>query len=454
MENYDLIVIGAGSAGSACAEKSNKNGLRVALIERDALGGTCLNYGCDPTKSALHSALVLHHAKQGLRYGLDIPEASVNWDDLKERIQMIQETFRGGTKKEAREQMRERGLALIIGEAAFVSEHEIQVNGQLLQADHILIATGTEPAVPTIPGIAECGFITNKDVFNLPILPKSLAIMGGGPVGVEYSQFFARLGTDVHLFEPSEQILSEDDPELAAELAEILAQEQVHIYTQAKVTAVEPTENGKRLTISYDNGYEERLEFEALLVAVGRKSAISALNLKEIGVEVENDLIQTDESLRTNISHIWAAGDVTSKYPFTHVAWRQGSHVAKNILDGEARPFNFDIIPWVTYTEPELAHVGQLEAELQEANIQYRVINLPMEKMARAIATGQRNGRIKLFIGDNDQILGGHILAANGGELIGPIILAMQADLPITVIGKTVFPYPTLSEVLGQAANK
>jgi pyruvate/2-oxoglutarate dehydrogenase complex dihydrolipoamide dehydrogenase (E3) component len=454
MEKYDLIVIGAGSAGTACAEKTNKSGLRVALIEKNALGGTCLNDGCDPTKTALHSAFILHWAKKGQDYGLEIPEASVDWDALKEHIRAVQQEFRGGTEAEARESMRQRGIDLIIGEASLVSKHEVQVKDKLLQAENILIATGAEPVVLDVPGLVESGFITNQDVFDLPLLPKTLAIMGGGPIGVEFAQLFSRLGTEVQLFEPQEQILPADDPQLAAELTEILVQEGVQIHTQAAVTAVSPSESGKKLTISIHNGYEEVLEYEELLLAAGRTQAIAGLNLAEIGVVVEDKQIKTDEALRTTVPNIWSAGDVTSNFPFTHVAWRQGAHVAKNIIKGEARPFKPGNIPWVTYTDPELAHIGKLAAELDEANVKYREINLPMHNVARAVATGRQHGRIKLFVAEDGQILGGHILAANGGELIGPIVMAMESKLPITAVGDTVWPYPTMSEVLGQAANK
>jgi pyruvate/2-oxoglutarate dehydrogenase complex dihydrolipoamide dehydrogenase (E3) component len=453
VEKYDLIVIGAGSTGSSCAEKANKSGLRVALIEKDVLGGTCLNYGCDPTKAALHSAKVLFQAKHSNRYGLAIEQPGFHWPDLQAHIWSIVDQIRGGPKPEAREQMRQRGIDLFMGTAVFVSATEIEVDGRVLTADNIVIATGAKPNIPPVPGLDKSGYLTNMNVFDVPFLPESLAIMGGGPIGVEFAQFFARLGTKVLLFEPLPQILPKDDPDLAAELAGILEQEGVEIHTGAEVSAVSLVEDGKQLTIAYESGYEEKLVVEALLVAAGRQLDIDELDIDQAGVKLKDGRIQTDAALRTNVPNIWAAGDVTAAFPFTHIAWRQGLHVAKNIIQGEDKPFADVPVPWVTYTDPELAHIGQTEGELQAAGVAYRVLEQPLEKIVRAIVTVETHGRIKLFVGDDDQILGGHILAANAGELIGPILLAKTAGLPVTSLGDTFWPYPTLSVVLGKAAN-
>ncbi len=452
MSDFNLIVIGGGSAGSSCAEKCNKAGLKVALIERDGLGGTCLNYGCDPTKAALHAAKILHVAQQSDQYGLTIPEADLEWWSLQAYVRDIQEKVRGATKNEARRQMRERGIELLIGEASFVSPHEVKVNGRVLTADHILIATGTEAAVPPVLGLAQTSYVTNKTIFDMPTRPASLAIIGGGPIGVEFAQLFARLGTQVYVYEADSQILPKDDPELAAELSRILQSEGIEIQTQAELTAVIATPKGQQLTIRYESGYEDKLEVSELLIAFGRKTAVSALNLDVAGVKMQDGRIQTDETLATSIGHIWAAGDVTANHPFTHVAWRQGVHVAKNIINGQSQPFSLGPIPWVTYTDPELAHVGQTTIELENAGIPFRELALPMEDVTRATLTGQTDGRIKLLVGEGDLILGGHILAANGGELLGPIILAMQANVPLTALADTVWPYPTLSAGLGKAA--
>lgn len=450
MEQYDLIVIGAGPAGSSCAEHINEAGLRVALVERNRLGGTCLNYGCDPTKTALFSAQVLHQARYGEPLGVHAPDISASWTDLQSRIREVQNEMRGGPEEESRKAMRERGIDLIIGEASFASPHEIVVNGRTLQAERFLIATGTKTAVPDIPGLAETGYVTNKEILYLPTQPASLGILGAGPIGIEFAQLFNRLGTRVSLFETEPRILPKDDAELAATLKGVLVEEGVEINVSANVQRVSEVEGQKQLTVRYENGYEQRERVDELLVATGRQSAIGALNLETAGVKLAAGNIWIDECLVTSVPHIWAAGDVSGSLPFTHVANRQGEHVAESILAGEKRPFTAHPIPWVTFTDPEMAHVGQTEAQLQEAGTAYTVYDFSMKDVARAMTTGQTEGRIKVLVADNEQILGGHILAAHAGELIGIITLAMQAELPVTALTKIVLPYPTMSSAISK----
>lgn len=449
---YDLIVLGAGAAGSTCAKRVNAAGKRVALLERGMLGGTTLNYGCDPTKTALYSAKILQLAQQSHRLGLRIPEAAEDWWWLQDRIQSVQKKIRGGSEEEARQQMRDSGITLIIGEGRLASAHEVEVNGRLLCADHILIATGAEAPVPDIPGLEENGFLTYKNIFNLPLQPKHLVIIGGGRMGVEFAQLFVRLGTKVHLLEAEAHVLPHDDPDLAAELTANLEAEGVVITTGATVTGVAIAGSGKKLTIRYTNGQETQMVCSELLLAAERRPDLSSLNLEQAGVRIKENHVETDETLRTCVPHIWAAGDVISGYPFTHVAWRQGAHVADCILTQTARPFTPGPIPWVTYTDPELARVGQTEQQLQAADVPYRVLLKPLSEVAHAIHTSQTSGRVKLLVGEDDQILGAHILAGNGGELLAPILLAMGARLPVTVLGQIVWPHPTLSAGLGEIA--
>lgn len=454
MQQFDVIVIGAGAAGSMCVEKVNEAGLSVALIERDALGGTCLNYGCDPTKTALRTAKISHDARNSQKRGIHISEVSVNWWGIIEHIHSVQDTMLGGSEAEAREQMRERGINLIMGEASFVSPHEVKVNGRTHRADHIVLATGTKALIPDISGLKEAGYVTNKTVFKMPLQPTSLAIIGGGPIGVEFAQLFARLGTKVHLIEAEAQILPKDDPELASELEAVLLAEGVDVMTQAEVTAVSATSAGKVVTIAYESGYQEEVVVGEILVAVGRKAVFSSLNLEVADVEVQDGQIKTNDALQTSVPHIWSAGDVTSPYQFTHVANKQGTHVAQNIINGSTEPFDAGPVPWVTYTDPELAHVGKTAVQLDEEGIAYRMVNFNFDKIARAITIGQTEGRIKLFVDEEDQILGGHVLAAHGGELLGPIILAMKQGISATALAEAIWPYPTMSEAIGRVAQE
>lgn len=454
METFDIVIIGAGAAGSTCVEKVSDAGKRVALIEREALGGTCLNYGCDPSKTALHTAKILRQAQHGDAYGLNIPQATVSWPALQQYIQETLREMRGGSRAESRQRMKDKGVELIMGDAQFVSAQEVTVNGRSLHADQILIATGMKAMVPNIEGLAEYGFITSKQVFDLPQLPRRLGIVGAGPIGVEFAQLFARLGSQVTLLEAESHILPQDDRELADELADILAAEGVTICMGAEVTAVSLTDGGKQLTFSRAAGEEETAVVDELLMAVGRQAAVDGLSLEAAGVEMADGKIKTDDRLRTTVPHIWAAGDVADSYPFTHMATRQGEYVAEALISKkDVRPFAPGPVPWVTFTDPELAHVGQTETQLQEQNIPYTTFAQPIKNVARAITMGVENGRIKLLAAEDGQILGGHILAPNGGELIAPILLAMQANVPIKKLATTIWPYPTLSEALGKAAQ-
>lgn len=454
MEKYDVIIIGAGAAGSTAVELLNNAGLSVALVEKNALGGTCLNYGCDPTKTALRTAKIVHDAQNSGKYGLEIGDVGLNWWGLLDHIESVQNMMRGGTEEEARAQMRERGIDLIIGEGRFVSEHEVAVNGRILQADQIIIATGTRAFVPNIEGLQHTGFVTNKTIFQMPLQPQSLAVVGGGPIGVEFAQMFNRFGTKVRLIEASSHILPKDDEALASELESILIHEGIDVLTHASVTAARPADGGKQLTISYESGYQEEITVGEILVAVGRQAVFDTLDLNAAGVEAGDGRIEVNDALQTNVSHIWAPGDVSAVYQFTHVASRQGEHVAHNIINGEAKPFEKSPIPWVTYSDPELAHVGKTAVQLEAENIPFKTISSSFENNARAMTMGKTNGRIKLLVGEDDRILGGHVLATNGGELLGPIILAMKENIPATALAKTVWPYPTMSESLGKAAQE
>lgn len=451
-EKYDLIVIGGGAGGSACTHAANAAGHRVAQIERDRIGGTCLNYGCDPTKTMLHIAELRHGALQAEQYGVQVDSAQLDWQTVLTRVRKVQNEMRGGEPEEARASIRQDGIDLFMGEASFVSSHEILVNGERLYGQNFLIATGTEPLVPEIPGLRETGFITNREAVSLPELPQRLAVVGSGPVGTEFAQLFCRFGVDVSLFDQNGHILPEDDEELANELAELLAAEGVDVNTNAQLIKVEKSVAGKQLVFDCGDG-EQQVMVDEVLIALGRRPALEALNLDAACVKVEDGKIVVDEMLRTSVSHIWAAGDVVTDYPFTHTANAQSTLLAQNIFADEPTPFNNEAIPWVTYTSPELAHVGQTERQLNDANVDYRVASVRFSDVARAQTTGEKQGQVKLLVGNDDRILGGHILGVGAGELIAPIVLAMRNYLPIGALQDVILPYPTMIEAIRQAAR-
>ena len=451
---YDLIVIGAGGAGSTAANNAVKMGKRVALIERDKLGGTCLNYGCDPTKTLLHTAHLLYHAQHASNLGLIFPQATADWKKVQAHVRKVIETIRGGTLAQANAGIAAQGIDLFMGEASFSSAHEIRVDEKTLQGKHFIIATGTIPAIPEIEGLSQTGYITNEEAVSLPKLPERLVVLGGGPIGLEFAQMFSRFGVQVVVLEISQQPLPREDRELALALCDQLGAEGIRLEFGTEMRCGKSDQHGKHIHIRDQNGREEDLVTDQLLVATGRRPALDTLNLEAAGVHFTAEGIPTNASLRTNVPHIWAAGDITSKYQFTHVASRQGKLAAHNVFAKTPRAFDDSLIPWVTFTDPELARVGQSEADLQEAGIKYRVGRASFDKLDRAIAADQTFGSVKLLADAKGKILGGHILGANAGDLIAPVVYAMRFGLTAKMIAEAILPYPTMAEAVRSAASQ
>ncbi len=462
--HYDAIIIGAGAAGSSAVNLLNDAGKRVALIERDDLGGTCLNYGCDPTKTMLHAAKLLrdaqHHAPD---YGVHIDNATLDWEELLARIVEVQRDMRGGTREEARRAMRERGIDLVIGEASFVDPQTVEVitfqNGsdgetQQISADQFLLATGVRTECPPIDGLAEAGYITNREAVQLAAPPKRLGILGCGPLGVEFAQMFNRFGTQVTAFEQSDTILSKDDNELSNALQGLLEDEGIVFHLGGTVQRVEQTSGGKRIVFEGKDGMEQHVDVDEILLSAGRTPNTDQLNLEAAGVDCDEAKgILTDETLRTNVSHIWAAGDVITPYKFTHIAEKHGERAAQNML-GDVQPFDFTAVVWATYTSPELAHLGQTKQQLDEDGVDYSELSQPFSSVPRAQAEGKTDGQIKMLVGNSGEILGAHVLGHSAGELLAPVLVAMHAGMKATELGSLIFPYPTLSEAVGMVAGK
>jgi dihydrolipoamide dehydrogenase len=451
---YDLIVIGAGGAGSTAANIAAKMGKRVALIERDKLGGTCLNYGCDPTKTLLHTAHLLYQAQHASNLGLIFPKAEADWAKVQAHVRQVIETIRGGTLAQANAGIAAKGIDLFMGEASFSSAHEIRVNDKTLQGKRFIIATGTIPAIPEIEGLSQTGYITNEEAVALPKLPERLVVLGGGPIGLEFAQMFSRFGVQVVVLERAQQPLPREDRELALALCAQLDSEGIRLEFGTEMRCGESDQHGKHIHIWSQEGREEELVADQLLVAAGRRPALDTLNLEAAGVHFTAEGIPTNASLRTNVAHIWAAGDITSKYQFTHVASRQGKLAALNVFAKRPRAFDDSLIPWVTFTDPELARVGQTEADLQEAGIKYRVGRANFDKLDRAITNDQTFGSVKLLADAKGKILGGHILGANAGELIAPVVYAMRFGLTVKKVAEAMLPYPTMTEAVRSAASQ
>lgn len=453
-QEYDLLVIGAGAAGSTAASTAAADGKRVALVERDKIGGTCLNYGCDPTKTLIYIADLLYKAHHAERFGLRIGEANFDWNSVLSWVQQAQNRIRGGTTEEAAASLAQKGIEVLVGEAAFLSPYELSSAGKVFSASQIIIATGDENIVPPIDGLDDIGYITNVQAVSLPTLPRRLAILGGGAIGMEFAQLFHRFGVEVTVLEHGPVLLDKEDRELADELCSLLSNEGLRLETGVELRRVQRDPEGKCLTIRCSEREEEQLVVDEILLAIGRKPSLSALQLEKAGVETSKKGIVVDATLRTSQPHIWAAGDVTGALQFTHVAYEQGKLAAQNAFAQAPQPFDDHVIPWVTYTNPALSHVGKTEEQLRQDDVEYRVGRMFFKDVERAVAEGKTEGLVKLLVDQQGTILGGHILAEGAGDLLAPIILAMQAGIPVGKLATTIMPYPNMVEGVRWAADR
>ncbi len=453
-QSYDLLVIGAGAAGSTAATTAASKGAHVVLVERDKIGGTCLNYGCDPTKTMIHCARLLYQAQHAEQFGLHIPTVSADWPSVMEWVQQVVTHIRGGTSEEAADELAKKGIEVINGEGHFLSDHSMQVGDRKIFTERIIIATGGKNVLPQIEGLEEVGYITNKEAVALVSLPKRLAIIGGGAIGMEFAQMFHRFGVEVTVLEKSSLLLDKEDREIADALCKLLTKQGLRLETEVEFKRVQKNGSEKILTMRCGEGDEEQLAVDEILLAVGRQPALEALRLEEAGVETGKKGIRVDEYLRTNVPHIWAAGDVTGGLQFTHVAYQQGKIASENAFSQQPQPFENYVIPWVTYTDPALAHVGKTEEQLKEEGVSYRVGRMKFAEVERAIAEGQTAGLVKLLVDQQGKILGGHVLAPNAGDLLSSVVLAMQKGISAEQVADTIQPYPTLVEGVRWAADR
>lgn len=451
-ETYDLAVIGAGGAGSTVAFEAINRGAKVALIERWKVGGTCLNVGCDPTKTLVRSAEIAHLARHAARFGIDVGDVAVDWPAVMERVRRVIDTIRGG---DGDKNIRGAGIALYKSHARFRGPGELALDdGTIIRAEKVVIATGAREKPLAVDGLADVGYITNVEAVELPSLPTSLVIIGGGVIAVEFAQIFARFGVEVTLMGSREQLLRKEEPALSDALRAVLEREGVRVETGVMVRRA-GIDGELKFVSGERDGDVVTCRAAEIMVAAGRMPSVSDLDLELAGVAYDpNDGIDVDEQMRTTTSNVWAVGDVTNRYAFTHVADYQARIAEHNALSGKpSLTADYRVVPWATFTDPELARVGLTEAEATEAGHDVATATVKMKDLARAITNGETDGMVKL-VADRatGQILGGHVLAARGGELIAEIALAMRMRIPVREIAETIHAYPTLSEAVFWAA--
>jgi pyruvate/2-oxoglutarate dehydrogenase complex dihydrolipoamide dehydrogenase (E3) component len=442
---YDLIVVGAGAAGSTAASEARGQGARVAMIEQWKVGGTCLNAGCDPTKALVRSAHALHETRTASRFGIEIDDVRLDWPRVIDRVERVIDTIRGG---DGDRNIREAGIDLRKGHARLLSPKEVAVEGDVLRGEALILATGVRAFVPAIPGLREAGFITNVEAVTLPVLPRSLAIIGGGTIAMEFAQIFARFGVQVTVLGRNPRLLPLEEPELVEMLRGLLAHEGVRIETGVTLERVSSTGNRKRI-VAHRDGVRFEIEADEILVAAGRTPQVEDLGLETAGVVHDATGIVADATLQTSAPGVWAAGDcVTGSPRFTSLADHQGRVAAHNALGGlPVRDAIETVVPTAVFTDPELGRVGLTEAAARQAGHAVRAETVPMRDLARAVITGETAGAVKLVAdAATGRMLGGSVLAAGGGELLGEIALAVRLGLTCHAIADTLHAYPTFSE--------
>jgi pyruvate/2-oxoglutarate dehydrogenase complex dihydrolipoamide dehydrogenase (E3) component len=461
---YDLVVIGGGSAGLVAAVGAAELGARVCLVEKRALGGDCLYTGCVPSKTLIRSARFAAEVRRAGDFGF----APLQWQfkessfaSVTDRVQRVIKIIE---EHDAPERFRQMGVDIIFGTPRFISPDALEIEEEKgsegsrrnLRARRFCIATGSRPSAPAVEGLKETGFITNEEVFHLKKLPRSLVVLGAGPIGLELAQCFARFGSRVTVVEMADRVLPKEDEEVSAALGDFLRIEGLEILLRTKaVTARREGDGHKTLTIEDPDGRRE-MRVEEILVATGRAPNVEGLSLESLGVRYDARRIITDEYLRTTRAHIFAAGDVTGNYPFTHMAAYEAALVVRNALFfwPLTKKTDFRVVPWATYTDPEVARVGLTEREAREkyGDEKVRVYRSTFDENDRAQAEGEIKGFAKLVcVGRKGEIVGAHIIGAHAGELIHEVVLAMKERLSASALGGMIHVYPTLTQVTQRA---
>ncbi len=444
--DYDMGILGGGSAGLTVAAGAAQFGAKTLLIEQErVLGGDCLHYGCVPSKTLIKSAHVYHLMRNAASFGLPRPELKpVDFRDVRDRIRSVISVIQ---KHDSVERFCGLGVRVEFGNAVFADEHTVDLGGQKITAGTWVIATGSSPSVPKIPGMDSTPHLTNRDIFYLDRLPKSMVILGAGPISIEMAQAFSRLGTAVTVVQRSGQILSREDRDMAAAVMKNLANEGVVFCLDTSVLSVKDLGSQREVLLKGGDGREFTIRADALLVALGREPNLSGLGLDSAGVAFDRKGLRLDNRLRTTQRHIYGAGDVTGAYQFTHAAGYEGSVVLTNAILHLPRKADYTFFPWCTYTDPELAGIGMNETAAREAGLNPAVWTEEFSMNDRGLAEGEGLGRIKLVLDERERPLGVQILGLHAGELISEWVAALNGKVKLSALAGAVHPYPTLAEI-------
>jgi len=433
-------VIGGGSGGLTAAKVGRFFAKRIVLIDKDRLGGDCLHYGCVPSKALIKASRVAHEARTAERWGLrcevgEVSLAAVN--------ATVQKAIAEIGALDSPDELAAIGVDVMLGGARFVDEHTLAVGDRPVTARFVLVATGSSPAVPDVPGLADAGYLTNEDVFDLRELPGRLAVIGGGPIGVELAQAFRRLGSAVTLLQRGERLIPRDDPEMIDLLERRFAEEGIDVRFGPDAALESARREDGETLLALPGG---ELRVDAVLAAVGRRPNTTGLGLDVAGITLgQRGEVVVDDRLRTSVPHVFAAGDVTGGPAFTHFAGYQAAHAVRNIFVPGTAKFDPGFLPWVTFTDPEIAHVGLTEPEARDRGAECKVVRFPYTRNERAVTDGESYGLVKMLIDDKRRLIGAHIGGYAAGELINELTLAMNNNLTVDAVLGSIHAYPTYS---------
>jgi len=453
---YNLVVIGAGTAGLVTAAVSAGLGAKVALIERHLMGGDCLNVGCVPSKGLIRASRAWTEVKNAAEFGLHIPEGiKTDFGTAMARMRKVRAHI---SRVDSAHRYTSLGVDVFIGEGRFTGPDTVEVAGQPLTFTKAAICTGARAAAPPIPGLEDAGYLTNETIFSLTKLPPRLAVIGAGPIGCEMAQVFARFGSQVYLVEALHGILPSEDHDAADIVYQSLKRDGVQLLCCGKDLKVNTSDGAKHLSVG-SHGQHYEVAVDEILVGVGRRPNVEGLGLEQVGVEYDKTGLKVNDRLQTTNPKIYAAGDICFPFKFTHTADAMAQILIQNALF--PHPFGLGyastkslIIPWTTYTEPEIAHVGMYEAEAQDKGLDVETFTFKLDEVDRAILDGEDSGFARIHVKKGtDTILGATIVATHAGDMISEITLAMKGKLGLSKIAGTIHPYPTQAEVIKKVAN-
>lgn len=458
MKHYEAIIIGAGQAGTPLAKKLAESGKKTAVIEKRMVGGTCINDGCTPTKAMIASARAAYQARRAAELGIEIPKVKVNLPTIIKRKDEIVRSFRESSQKGLESTS---NLDLIFGTASFSAPKQLTIKlnsggEEILSADWIFINTGAKTVIPDIDGLKGIDYLTSTSILDLQEVPEHLLILGGNYIGLEFGQMYSRFGSKVTILEQSARLLNKEDEDIAEEVRRFLEDEDIEILTKAKTTQFDLDDKGAIIATVTLDGNARKIKASHVLIAIGRSAQTEQLALETAGVKTdEKGHILVNEKLETNIPGIYALGDVKGGPAFTHIAYNDYTIVYRNLLKDNVYSTLERLVPYCMFTDPQLGRVGLSEGQAREKGLNIQVAILPMSQVARGIETGETKGMMKAIVDkDSKQILGAAILAADGGEIVSVLQMAMQGGITWEEIRFGVFAHPTYAESLNNLFMK